>query len=94
MKEEEPGQGEEFPFRYTSGRWLDRESDKIPEHYTAFNVGALKEVAARAGRAQVVTRTSKIAEGRFNKVLLLELDNGKEIIARIQMERTGYTEQI
>ncbi|KAL5522657.1 hypothetical protein ACEPAG_8675 [Sanghuangporus baumii] len=94
MSKDEEKEQLEFLFRYTSGRWLNRESEKVAEHYTIFNVDALKDVAASAGGAQTVTNVTKLAEGGFNRVLLLGLDNGKEVVARMPMARVDNTEHV
>ncbi|KAL5499063.1 hypothetical protein ACEPAH_1581 [Sanghuangporus vaninii] len=94
MSKDEEKEQAEFLFRYTSGRWLNRESDKVAEHYTKFNVDALKDVAACASGAQSVTSVTKLAEGGFNRVLLLGLDNGREVVARIPMARVDNTELV
>ncbi|EPQ51183.1 hypothetical protein GLOTRDRAFT_141032 [Gloeophyllum trabeum ATCC 11539] len=76
-------------YRYTSGRWIHNEEAQLAARYTRFNVDALKSIAVSAGHADSVTRIVKLAEGAYNKVFLLTLDNSREIIARIKTPHAG-----
>lgn len=40
-------------------------------------------IAARAANKQLYVSIAKLAEGGFNKVFLLTMDDGQEVIARI-----------
>lgn len=76
-------------FRYTSGRWLWEEPARLQERYRKFNVPALQHIAARhAGANQCISMT-KIAEGGFNKIFRLVMDNGAALIARIPHNNVG-----
>ncbi|KDQ15825.1 hypothetical protein BOTBODRAFT_107823 [Botryobasidium botryosum FD-172 SS1] len=76
-------------FKYTSGRWIHDEARQLAARYLRFDVDALKEVGAAAGGADRVISMSKLAEGAYNKVFLLVLNNGKEIIARLPTPHAG-----
>ncbi|KZT25834.1 phosphotransferase family protein [Neolentinus lepideus HHB14362 ss-1] len=76
-------------YRYTSGRWIHDEPKQLALRYCRFNVNGLKHVAASAGNARNVTRMVKLAEGAYNKVFLISLDNSKDIIARIKTPHAG-----
>ncbi|EEH41093.2 phosphotransferase enzyme family protein [Paracoccidioides lutzii Pb01] len=70
-------------FSYTSGRFMYNETKRLAERYVEFNVAALKEaVCKHTGRARV-TSLAKLAEGRFNRVFLLALDDGLQVIVKI-----------
>ncbi len=76
-------------FRYTSGRWIDNEAEQLSRRYRKFNVEALKQVAAQAAGACNVADMVKVAEGANNKIFLLTLDDGREVIARIPTPIAG-----
>ena len=65
------------------------EKDRMAEHYVRFNVPELMRTAAKAvGRDRCVDIT-KLAEGGFNKIFLLRMDDGYEVIARIPTPVAG-----
>jgi hypothetical protein len=70
-------------YRYTSARWLWYEEARLLERYKRFNVPGLKQLAARASGAQSCVSITKLAEGGFNRVFRLPMDNGAVVIARI-----------
>ncbi|KZT25833.1 phosphotransferase family protein [Neolentinus lepideus HHB14362 ss-1] len=76
-------------YRYTSGRWIHDEPKQLALRYCRFNVDGLKRIVASAGNAKNVTRMVKLAEGAYNKVFLISLDNSKDIIARIKTPHAG-----
>lgn len=73
---------EEF-FRYTSGRWLWNEQERLRERYRPFDVDRLKDIAAHVTGAQRCVTMCKLAEGGFNKVFRLTMNDGQTLIARI-----------
>ncbi|KAI9455496.1 kinase-like domain-containing protein [Boletus coccyginus] len=70
-------------FQYTSGRWIYNEREQMRIRYTTFNVDALERIAATAAGAERCVQMVKIAEGSFNKLFLLTLDNDIKLIAKI-----------
>jgi hypothetical protein len=76
-------------FRYTTGRWLWDEEEQLRERYITFNVTELQRVAAESVGARSCTNMVKLAEGSFNKVFRLLMDNGKAVIARIPHPNAG-----
>jgi len=63
----------------------------MAERYVRFNVPELMRIAARAvGRGRCVDIV-KLAEGGFNKVFLLTMNDGYEVIARIPTPIAGPT---
>ncbi|KAF9480667.1 hypothetical protein BDN70DRAFT_920410 [Pholiota conissans] len=76
-------------FRYTSGRWLCNEQRRRALRYQQFNVDALKTVAVSSVGASGATGIRKLAEGRCNKVFLVELTEGRQVIARIPTPLSG-----
>ncbi|PYI05424.1 phosphotransferase family protein [Aspergillus sclerotiicarbonarius CBS 121057] len=77
-----PSENTDF-FRYTSGRWLWDEEERLRERLSPFNVSELQKVAAESVGATKCITMAKLAEGTFNKTFRLEMDNGSVVIARI-----------
>lgn len=75
-------------FAYTSGRWIHDESRQLSLRFRRFNINALKEVAIHAGGGKAVLKMEKLAEGSYNKVFAITLDNGVELIVRTN--ETGW----
>ncbi|KAF2811522.1 uncharacterized protein BDZ99DRAFT_487255 [Mytilinidion resinicola] len=70
---------------YTSGRYLFNEDVRLKERHVKFNVEAVQRAAeASVGNKHgKVVSTKKLAEGGFNRVFVLELQDGFEMIAKI-----------
>ncbi|KAI9699844.1 MAG: Phosphotransferase enzyme [Bogoriella megaspora] len=83
-----PVEYEDF-YRYTSGRWLWDEDTRLRERYKCFNVPELKRIAARTVGARSCISMVKLAEGGFNKVFRLAMNNGSVVIARIPNPNAG-----
>ncbi|EZG03221.1 hypothetical protein H106_06718 [Trichophyton rubrum CBS 735.88] len=81
---------QDFLFEYTAGRWLWGEEEQLAAHYVKFDVTALCQVAADAVGSRSCTNITKLPEGNFNKVLLLTMDDGKEVIAKIPNPNAGH----
>ncbi|OBT86550.1 hypothetical protein VE02_04354 [Pseudogymnoascus sp. 03VT05] len=75
-------------FSYTSGRYLYNEQRRLAERYVEFNTEALKTVAAESVGRKTVSYMKKLAEGGFNRVFLLTMDDGFEVIAKIPYHLT------
>lgn len=84
----ETAEFEDF-YRCTSGRWLWAEEARLQERYKKFNVPGLKLLAAKASGAQSCVSITKLAEGGFNKVFRLSMNNGSVVIARIPNPNIG-----
>lgn len=70
-------------FRYTSGRWLWDEEQQLKDRFTPFNVRELKRIAAQSVGANECVDMTKLAEGSFNKIFRLSMDNGRAAIVRV-----------
>jgi hypothetical protein len=81
-------------FRYTSGRWLWNEAARLEERHKRFNIAELKRAAAEAIGAQSYSRMTKLAEGGFNKVFKLVMDNNSVVIARIPNPNIGRADRV
>ena len=89
----ESSDAEDF-FRYTSGRWLWNETARLDERYKRFNVAELKRAAAKVAGAQACSQMTKLAEGGFNKVFKLVMDNNRVVIARIPNPNVGRVDRV
>jgi hypothetical protein len=78
-------------FSYTSGRYIYNEDARLRERYVEFDPGALlreveKHIGLGHGRA---SRITKLAEGGYNRVFQVTMDDGFEAIAKIPYSSTG-----
>ncbi|KAG9228229.1 kinase-like domain-containing protein [Amylocarpus encephaloides] len=76
-------------FHYTSGRWLWDEEAQLRERFLVFNVQELQRIAAESVGAQSCISITKLAEGGYNKVFRLVMDNDSVAIARIPNPNAG-----
>jgi hypothetical protein len=89
----ESSDAEDF-FRYTRGRWLWNETARLDERYKRFNVAELKQAAAKVAGAQACSQMTKLAEGGFNKVFKLVMDNDRVVIARVPNPNVGRVDRV
>ncbi|KAE8138954.1 kinase-like domain-containing protein [Aspergillus pseudotamarii] len=75
--------------RLTSGRWLWREEEQLTCRYVKFELQELLDIAASVVGAQSCAQVLKASEGQYNKVFLLTMDNGREIIAKLPNPNAG-----
>lgn len=81
-------------FRYTSGRWLWDEERQLRDRFRIFNVQELKRIAAESVGAKCCVSIDKLAEGGYNKVFRLVMDNGCVAIARIPNPNAGPVQRV
>ncbi|KAI9672562.1 MAG: Phosphotransferase enzyme [Caeruleum heppii] len=70
-------------FAYTSGRYLYNEPRRLAERYVEFDVVALRDLVTKTIGHGGVSTLVKLAEGGFNKILLLTMQDGHEVIVKI-----------
>ncbi|KAK2734458.1 hypothetical protein FQN57_001693 [Myotisia sp. PD_48] len=76
-------------FEYTNGRFLVNEKYELAKRYVKFDVdGLCKVVSSLPTISSPVSRIDKM-EGGFNKALLLTMDNGMELIAKLPCPNAG-----
>lgn len=80
---------EESLYRYTSGRWLWNEKEQFSRRYVRFNVLELTRTAAQATGSKSCVQLQKLPEGNFNKVFLITMDDGKQVIAKLPNPNAG-----
>ena len=76
-------------FKYTNGRFLVNEKQQYESRYVKFDLKALCDIAASAGSTKCPIRKIEKMEGGFSKVLLLQKDDGSEVIAKIPCPNAG-----
>lgn len=82
------GRGEVF--RYTNGHFLINEEHQYANRYVRFNIDKLCELVSSVvgDRHSPVLKIDKM-EGGFHKALLMTLENGCEVIAKIPCPNAG-----
>ncbi|PSN60403.1 hypothetical protein BS50DRAFT_604702 [Corynespora cassiicola Philippines] len=77
-------------YEYTFGRWIFNETRRLEEICLQFNVAELKKCAAAALNrpASDVKSLHKLAEGDFNRVFEVAMNDGSSIIARLPYHST------
>ncbi|RDL38310.1 uncharacterized protein BP5553_02650 [Venustampulla echinocandica] len=83
---------EEELFRYTRYRWLTFDEDeKLTSRCRKFNVAALLAAAVNAvdNGAKSCVKILKCIEGSYNIALLLTMDNGMEVLAKLPNPNAG-----
>ncbi|KAJ7164870.1 protein kinase subdomain-containing protein PKL/CAK/Fmp29 [Mycena filopes] len=72
-------------FNYTSGRWIVNDALRLSERRREFEVDELCRLAAQSvGRTpQDIDTFVKLAEGGFNRIFLITMHDGFEMVARI-----------
>jgi hypothetical protein len=76
-------------FGFTSGRWLWDEPLRLQERYKEFDIAALQTIAAASVGARDCISMVKLAEGGFNKIFRLVMNDGRTVIARVPNPNTG-----
>lgn len=65
------------------------EDARFQEHYVKFNITELQHKAAETVNRPYCSQIIKMADGGFNKVFLLTMDDGSEVVARIPTPIAG-----
>lgn len=76
-------------FNFTRGRFVANEEHELSQRHRTFNVIELARYAVRAVQADHCLRIQKYPDGMYNRVLLLSMDNGKEVVAKIPNPNAG-----
>lgn len=79
-------------FSYTAQRWLWNESEQLHRRYVKFDLEALIRAAENAaGNGAKCVEVTKLPEGNFNKTLLMEMHDGRQMIARLPNPKAGHS---
>ncbi|KAG6318323.1 hypothetical protein E4U22_005507 [Claviceps purpurea] len=76
-------------FNFTDGRFVKDEEHELAKRHREFNITELARRAARVMNADRCLSIKKLPDGQYNRVLLLALDNGKEVVAKIPNPNAG-----
>ncbi|KAI0328118.1 hypothetical protein GY45DRAFT_1326778 [Cubamyces sp. BRFM 1775] len=80
-------------FSYTSTRWLCNDEAERKARHVSFDPDGLERVACASVGAQRCISWTKIGEGSFNRIFLLEFDNGTRAAIRIPFPIVGNVER-
>ncbi|KAG6188753.1 hypothetical protein E4U36_006301 [Claviceps purpurea] len=76
-------------FNFTRGRFVRDEEHELAIRHRKYNVIELARRAARVMQADRCVRIKKLPDGKYNRALLLSMDNGKEVVAKIPNPNAG-----
>ncbi|KAG5971668.1 hypothetical protein E4U56_006648, partial [Claviceps arundinis] len=76
-------------FNFTRGRFVRDEEHQLAQRRREFNVGELARRAACVVQADRCLSIKKLSDGMYNRALLLSMDNGKEVVAKIPNPNAG-----
>jgi hypothetical protein len=81
---------EDDVFRYKAQRWLWSEPDQLERRYLRFNLEALICATEHAvGSGAKCVEVTKLPEGNFNKTFIVEMHDGRQVIARLPNPNAG-----
>jgi len=80
---------DETIFNYTRGRFVCNEEYEMSQRRTRFNVNELSRVAAEATGSKSCIDIRKCPDGMYNRVLLLTMDDNKQVVAKIPNPNAG-----
>ncbi|KAL9622631.1 MAG: hypothetical protein Q9160_002941 [Pyrenula sp. 1 TL-2023] len=75
-------------FEYTSGRFLYNDQVRLAERHVQFNVRALKQRVEKWIDHGRVSTLHVLAEGGFNRIFRLTMEDGYKLIVKILYEST------
>ncbi|KAL2063111.1 hypothetical protein VTL71DRAFT_6183 [Oculimacula yallundae] len=76
-------------FNYTRGRFVSDEKYELSQRHVRFNVNELARLAADAVGAKVCVSVQKYPDGMYNKAMLLTMDNGTQVVAKVPNPNAG-----
>lgn len=76
-------------FNYTRGRFVFDEAYELSQRQIRFNVNELARCATEATRAKSCINIKKYPDGMFNKSMLLTMDNGSQVVAKVPNPNAG-----
>ncbi len=76
-------------FRFTRGRFVSNEQYEMSERYVRFNLQELARVAANAVGSKCCIEINKYPDGLYNKALLLTMDDGTQVVAKVPNPNAG-----
>ncbi|MCJ1310690.1 hypothetical protein MMC25_004356 [Agyrium rufum] len=76
-------------FNYTRGRFIADEANELAQRYVRFNVHELARLSAEAVGARFCVSVKKFPDGMYNKAILLTMDNGSQVVAKVPNPNAG-----
>lgn len=76
-------------FNYTRGRFICDEAHEMAQRHVRFNVDELARRAVEAVGAGSCISIKKYPEGLYNKSMLLTMDNGSQVVAKVPNPNAG-----
>ncbi|KAF2259616.1 APH-domain-containing protein [Lojkania enalia] len=76
-------------FNYTRGRFVCDEEYEMSQRQVRFNVNELARCAAEAIGAKSCVSIEKYPDGMYNKSMLLTMDNGSQVVAKVPNPNAG-----
>lgn len=76
-------------FNYTRGRFVVDEAFELSQRHVHFNVKELAKCAAEAIGANRCVRIEKYPDGMYNKAMLLTMDDGTQVVAKVPNPNAG-----
>jgi hypothetical protein len=76
-------------FTYTRGRFVCDEEYEMSQRKVLFNVNELARCAAKAIGAKSCISIEKYPDGMHNKSMLLTMDNGSQVVAKVPNPNAG-----
>ena len=76
-------------FRFTSGRFVVNENHEMSQRYVRYNAHELGRIAAKAVNAKECINIEKYPDGLYNKVLLLTMSDGVQVVAKVPNPSAG-----
>lgn len=76
-------------FIYTRGRFVRDEYYEIAQRHVHFDVEELARLAAESVAASSCVKVEKYPDGIYNKALLLTMDDGCQIVAKVLNPNAG-----
>lgn len=77
------------PYSYSRGRWLDRNEQRQRARRLEFNLDALLDVAVKCSNGAREVVACEKREGGFNRVFIVEFDNGAKVVAKVPIQFAG-----
>ena len=76
-------------FRFTRGRFIYNEKDEMSKRYVRFDMQELARIAAEAVGSKSCIGMEKYPDGMYNKALLLTMDDGAQVVAKVPNPNAG-----
>lgn len=76
-------------FNFTRGRFVCHEEYELAQRHVRFNVEELAHIAAESIDAESCVRVEKYPEGLYNKAMLLTMNDGTQVVARVPNPNAG-----